>query len=335
MAFFWMLILIFALTAYVVLDGYDLGIGVLTLFQRDGKESRRMLEVVGNVWDGNESWLVLLAMGLWGGMPDAYATALPGLYLPLIVMIVGLIFRGFAIEMALHRPGFDRLWGTYFGIGSLAAAFAQGVLFGGLVTGITVRDGMFAGATWDFFGHGYSVLTGILTVVLFSLAGAARLQGKVDGELRGWVSAIVRKLTLLTVPGVALAAALLPIASSAHLHIGGAARSLTFAYAVLLAVAGFVTVYWRAGRTPDVAPFLGVVTAEVAGMIGLLALYFPQLVPPAVTVYSAASSHETLLFLSVIIGIFGPATVAYHAYANWVFRGRQELHDSENAGVVT
>ena len=93
MLFFWMIVIVGALLAYVVLDGYDLGIGVLTLFQPDAARRRRMIEVVGNVWDGNESWLILLAMGLWGGTPDAYATALPGLYLPLLVMIFGLIFQ--------------------------------------------------------------------------------------------------------------------------------------------------------------------------------------------------------------------------------------------------
>jgi cytochrome bd ubiquinol oxidase subunit II len=101
MLFFWLIIIVIALLAYVILDGYDLGIGVLTLFQRDAARRRRMIEVVGNVWDGNESWLILLAMGLWGGMPDAYATALPALYLPLLVMIFALIFRGFAVEMTL------------------------------------------------------------------------------------------------------------------------------------------------------------------------------------------------------------------------------------------
>src|ERR1700722_14477962 len=130
MAFFWYLIVIGALTMYVVLDGYDLGIGILTLFQQNPRDQRLMLEVVGNVWDGNESWIILLAMGLWGGTPDAYATMLPGLYLPLFATIFALIFRGIAMEMTLQRGGFARLWARYFGIGSLVAAFAQGVLFG-------------------------------------------------------------------------------------------------------------------------------------------------------------------------------------------------------------
>jgi len=123
MQFFLMIVVVSALLIYVLLDGYDPGIGVLTLFQPDAAR-RQMLEVVGNVWDGNESWLILLAMGLWGAMPDAFATALPGLYIPLLVMIFGLIFRGFAVEMTLNRALSDRTWTRLFGVGSLVAAFA-------------------------------------------------------------------------------------------------------------------------------------------------------------------------------------------------------------------
>jgi cytochrome bd ubiquinol oxidase subunit II len=328
MLFFWLIVIVVALLAYVILDGYDLGIGVLTLFQRDAARRRRMIEVVGNVWDGNESWLILLAMGLWGGMPDAYATALPGLYLPLLVMIFALIFRGFAVEMTLQRGVSDRTWARLFGIGSVVAAFAQGVLFGGLLCGVTVRHGVFAGATWDFFGHGYAVLTGLLTVTLFSLAGAARLQAKTDGALRDQMGAIVRPLTLATVGGVAVSAALLPVATSAHLRLGGVDRWLPFGYAVLVAAAGLWTAYRRAGRTPDGIPFAAVAAAEAAGLVALLALFYPQIVPPSVTLYSSAASRETIDFLVIAIGLLLPLTIAYHAYANWVFRGRQPQDDA-------
>ena len=147
---------------------------------------------------------ILLAMGLWACFPDAYATALPGLYIPLLVMIFALIFRGFSVEMTLHRAVSDRTWTRLFGVGSLVAAFAQGVLFGGLLCGITVHDQRFAGATWDFFGHGYAVLTGLVTVALFCLAGAAMLQAKTGGALRDQMAGLVRRLTPDTVWGVTL-----------------------------------------------------------------------------------------------------------------------------------
>ena len=332
MLFFLMIVIVFALLTYVVLDGYDLGIGVLTLFQPDAARRRQMLEVVGNVWDANEIWLVLVAMGLWACMPDAYATALPGLYIPLVVMLFALIFRGFSVEMTLHRAVSDRTWTRLFGVGSLVAAFAQGVLFGGLLCGITVHDQRFADATWDFFGHGYGVLTGLATVALFCLAGAAMLQAKTVGALRDQMAGLVRRLTLATVWAVALSAALLPVATSARLQLDGVDRWLPFSYAVLVAAAGFCTAYWRAGRTPDLVPFLAVSAAEIPGLVALVALYYPQIVPPSVTLYSSAASRNTLAFMVIAITVFVPGTIAYHAYANWVFRGRQPLDDGAAPG---
>jgi cytochrome d ubiquinol oxidase subunit II len=332
MLVFWMLVVVASLLTYVVLDGYDLGIGVLTLFERDAASRRRMVEVVGNVWDGNESWLVLLAMGLWGGMPEAYATALPALYLPLLTMIFALVFRGFAVEMTLRQPLSDRIWTRLFGVGSLVAAFAQGVLFGGLLCGVTVHHGLFAGRTWDFLGHGYALVTGLVTVSLFALAGAARLQAKADGELRDQAVAVVRPLVLTTVAGVIVSAALLPVATSARLYLAGVDRWLPFGNAVLVAAAGFWTAYRRAGRTPDGLPFAAVAAAEAAGLVALLALFYPQLVPPSVTLYSSAASRETIAFLVIAVGAIVPVTVVYQGYANWVFRGRQPLEDDSVPG---
>jgi cytochrome bd ubiquinol oxidase subunit II len=131
---------------------------------------------------------------------------------------------------------------------------------------------------------------------------------------------------------VAVAAALLPVATTARLHLGGADRWLPFGYAVLVAVAGFATAYRRAGRTPDRIPFAAVAAAETAGLVGLVALFYPQLVPPSVTLYSAAASRETLVFLVIAIGVIGPVTIAYHVYANWVFRGRQPVDDDALGG---
>jgi len=131
---------------------------------------------------------------------------------------------------------------------------------------------------------------------------------------------------------VALSAALLPVATSAQLRLGGVDRWLPFGYAVLVAAGRFWTAYRRAGRAPDLIPFLTVSAAEIAGLVALLALYYPQLVPPSVTLYSAGASRDTLVFLVISISVFIPGTIAYHAYANWVFRGRQPLDDGAVPG---
>ena len=151
------------------------------------------------------------------------------------------------------------------------------------------------------------------------------LQAKTDGALRDQMGAIVRPLTLATAAGVAVSAALLPVATSAQLRLGGVDRWLPFGYAVLVAAAGFWTSYRRAGRTPDGIPFAAVAAAEAAGLVALLALFYPQIVPPSVTLYSSAASRETIDFLVIAIGVLLPLTIAYHVYANWVFRGRQPL----------
>ncbi|MGX7678592.1 cytochrome d ubiquinol oxidase subunit II [Jatrophihabitans sp. DSM 45814] len=322
MTFFWMLILLLALLVYVVIDGYDLGIGALTLLQRNPVRNRARVELVGNVWDGNESWIILLAIGLMAGFPEAYATALPGLYLPICLMLFGLIFRGFALEMTLQRRGFNRIWGRLFGVGSLVAAFAQGLLFGGLLCGLPVIDHRFAGGTWDFLGHGYALLTGCATVLLYAWAGATQLQAKLGWDASGMPRRVLRRLTVAAAVASLLCAVLLPVATSARLSLAGVDRWLPFGYGVLLAAGGFWTVYRRAGRGPRQVGFFAAAAAQTGGLVALVSLYYPQLVPPSVTVYSAAASRSTLVFLTAMIGLIGPGTVAYGIYSHWVFRSR-------------
>lgn len=333
MAFFWMVVVIATLFVYIMLDGYGLGIALLTLVQREAASRRAMLDIVVNVWDLNQVWIVLLAMGLWAGLPEVYATALPGLYLPLIVFLFANILRGFSIEMASRRPG-TQVWLRLWGVGSLVTAFAEGVVFGGLLAGLPVRDGRFLGGTWDFFGNGYAVLTGVATVVLFALAGAAWLQAKTEGELRDWAAVLIRRLTLAMVAAVAACALILPLATSAVLRIDAVDRWVPFVYAILVAAGAAWTVYHRAGRRPDGIPFVAVAAAEAAGLVALVALYFPQLVPPSVTLYTAASPHLTLDFLTVAVCAVVPLTVVYHTYGMWVFRGREQVQDGGPAAAA-
>jgi cytochrome d ubiquinol oxidase subunit II len=222
--------------------------------------------------------------------------------------------------MALHRPGFDRVWGRLFGLGSLVAAFAQGVLFGGLLTGITVVNHRFAGRTWDFLGHGYALLTGVATVLLYTWAGAAQLQAKLAGDERLRAGRQVRFLTGPLVLAAALSASLLPAATDARLRLDGVARWLPFAYGLLIAAGAFYAAWHWAGRAPRQVSFFAAAAAQCAGLLALISLYFPVLVPPSVTIYSAAAGRTTLVFLTAMIGIIGPGTVAYGIYAHWVFR---------------
>ena len=169
---------------YVVLDGYDLGVGMLTLTERDVKARRELIEVVATAWDGNETWLILFGVTLFGGLPTAYGVALPALYVPIVVMLLALVFRGAAIERVSSTVGVPRGWGLAFGVGSLVAAFAQGVTIGGALSGIAVTNGQFSGGTFDFMTS-FALLTGVTTVVIYGAAGAAYVQLKTTGAVAG------------------------------------------------------------------------------------------------------------------------------------------------------
>jgi cytochrome bd ubiquinol oxidase subunit II len=169
----WMIFVLLALTMYIVLDGYDLGIGVLTLLDRDDSRRRAMYEQVAWTWDGNESWLVLLALTLWAGLPLVTGVALPALYIPLMLMLRSLIARGVALELIDQHDGWPPFWGKVFGIGSLLAAFCQGAAFGALVAGFNVHGIDFVGGPFTFLHHGYAVLTGLTAVALYVVAGCA------------------------------------------------------------------------------------------------------------------------------------------------------------------
>src|SRR5437588_3937089 len=157
--FLWLMVLLFSLILYVVLDGYDLGVGVLLLFERDDMRRKNMIEIIATAWDGNESWLIIVGIGLFAGFPLAYSTLLPALYVPFILMLLGLIFRGISIEFQSRATGYVRGWGLAFAIGSLIAAFCQGVIFGSIFEGIPTINGHFAGTPFGFL-QGFSLLTG-------------------------------------------------------------------------------------------------------------------------------------------------------------------------------
>ena len=211
-------------TMYILMDGYDLGIGVLTLLERDPGRRREMHELVAWMWDGNESWLVLIALVLWCGMPLVVGVALPALYIALVPMLWCLIGRGVATELIDQHEGWHRVWGKVFGVGSLVVAFCQGVAFGGLVAGVPVNGSAFAGGPFTFLHHGYAVLTGLTAIALYLVAGCAWVYLKTDGELQRHVARIGRVAIVALAVGTAASWALLSPAGPTVLHPGATAR---------------------------------------------------------------------------------------------------------------
>lgn len=323
----WMAFTFFALTMYVVLDGYDLGIGILTLLDRDDRRRREMHELVAWTWDGNESWLVLLALTLWAGAPLVVGVAMPALYVPLVLMLWALIARGVALELIEQHDGWHPLWGRLFGLGSLVAAFCQGVAFGGLVAGFHVRGAAFVGGPFTFLHHGYAILTGLTAVSLYTLAGSAFVYLKTGGETQRRAGRTGRLSVVLLAVGTAASWLLASAAGPVSLDPGGAARlPIWICGAVLLAAgltAAFVSFVDRpGGRHSDRAPAMATLAAYAGGLLLAAGLLYPTLVPPGITVHDAASPHSSLLFLTIGVGLVIPVILTYQAYGYWVFRGK-------------
>jgi cytochrome d ubiquinol oxidase subunit II len=318
----WMIFTLLAFTLYIVLDGYDLGIGVLTLLDGDDGRRRAMHELVAWTWDGNESWLVLLALTLWAGFPLVTAVALPALYVPLILMLWALIARGVALELIHQHDGWHPVWGRLFGVGSLAAGFCQGAAFGGLVAGLPVHGSAFAGGPFTFLHHGYAVLSGLTAVALYVVAGAAFVCLKSEGELRRRTARAGRTAVGALGIGTAASWVLGPLAGPLTLHAGDAARLPVTLVGAAALLTGVVTAAraFGAGR----APVPAALSVYAGGLLLAGGLLYPTLVPPGITVHDAASPHSSLLFLTIAASVIVPVILAYHALGYWVFRGKQE-----------
>jgi cytochrome bd ubiquinol oxidase subunit II len=332
----WFLIVALGLVLYVALDGYDLGMGILALTRRSDDERRALLELVSPVWDGNESWILLVAVGLWGGFPAATGALLPAVYLGVIVMVFSLIARGVSIEMISNAQGWPRPWGTAFMAGSLCAAFVQGVVVGAVVHGIPLGpDAHFSGGSFDFL-TGYSVLTGLTAVALYTLAGAAAVKMRSDDPtLRDSVARWGRNLVPVLALLVGLSAGLIAVAGVSGLTVDQPLRIVLLAGASLTAAAMLGAAWWSLGRPDhDNLAFVGVALAVVVGIAGLAVILYPFIVPPSLTIARAASPASSLEFLLGGVGMLVPLVIAYNAYAFWVLRPRRTAQHKLSPTVV-
>jgi cytochrome d ubiquinol oxidase subunit II len=311
-----------AFAMYVGLDGYDLGIGVLTLVERDDGRRRGMYELVARAWDANESWLVLLALTLWGGLPLVYGIVLPGLYIPLILMLFSLIIRGVSLEMLAQYGGWHRRWGLAFSLGSLSAGFCQGAAFGGLLAGLPSHGSSFSGGPFSFLHDGYAVLTGVTALVLYCLAGSAWVYAKATGVVQARAAIAGRAASLLLLPAVAGSWLLLSVVGPVSPHTNGAARLSIWLVGAVLLASGLAYAGYSFGRHPDKAPVFGTLGAYIGGLMLLIGLMYPYALPPHITVHEAASPGSTLIFLIAGVGACLPVIFTYQTFAYRTFRGK-------------
>jgi len=318
----WACIIAFAVAAYVVMDGFDLGIGILFPFFRVGSERDRAMNSIAPVWDGNETWLVLGGGGLLAAFPLAYAIILPALYAPLIAMLLGLIFRGVAFEFRWRDPAHRRLWDGAFCAGSLIATFAQGVTLGALLQGIAVNGRGYAGGWWDWLTP-FSVLTGASLVGGYALLGAGWLIWKTTGALQADARRFARPLVLGLLAAIAAVSAYTPFLEGKYYQrwFGYPGVLAAAQMPLLVALTGFLL--WRAiGGRRDGLPFLLTLILFGLSMVGLAISIWPDVIPGRVTIWAAAAPERSQLFMLVGAAIMVPVILAYTSWAYWVFRGK-------------
>lgn len=318
----WIGIVGFAVFMYVLMDGFDLGIGILYPFVPREEDRDTMMNSVAPVWDFNETWLVLGGAGLFAAFPIAYAVVLPAMYLPLLVMLVALIFRGVAFEFRFKAAARRHWWNRSFFLGSLLATFAQGVVLGSFIQGIPVVGRDFAGTMLHWLTP-FSLFCGLALIVGYALLGATWLIWRTIGRLQDWCFRVARRLMVMVLIGVAVVSLWTPFLLPDIAQRWFSMPNLVLLSPVPLVTAVLAVALWRAidnGR--EVAPFVLSMALFALSYLGLAISLWPNLIPPGVTVWQAAAPPETQVFLLVGMAFLIPSILGYTAYSYWVFRGK-------------
>lgn len=325
----WFLILGFFLVIYVVLDGFDLGVGILSLFTRSERRKGLMMTSLGNIWDANESWLVVVGGILFAAFPLAYGIILSALYIPIFLLLFGLAMRGVAFEF--HEQGKNkRLWLLVFSIGSLLAAVAQGLILGGILGGLQVVRGEYVGGPFPWLTF-FSLIVTLGVVGGYALLGATYLIMKTEGEYQAPYFGLAKRIALIPLAVAGMVTVYTPFLYHWIARKWFAMPNLLF-YAALpaLALFAFYMLYRSLNRRQENAPFFWTVLIFIASFTGLAATLFPYLVPNQVTIFQAASEGNTLRFMLVVVGTFIPIMLAYNGYMYRVFKGK--IHPEERYG---
>ena len=318
----WAFIIAFAVFAYVVMDGFDLGIGILFPTFAAGRERDRAMNSIAPVWDGNETWLVLGGGGLFAAFPLAYAVILPATYPLIIAMLLGLVFRGVAFEYRWRDPAHQQFWDMAFTGGSFVAALAQGMTLGALLQGIEVEGRAYAGSWWDWLTP-YTLLTGLGTVAGYALLGSTWLIWKLDGEEQAHARKLAIRWGAVTIVLMG-AVSLYNIALNADYAARWlSAPEIYYAAPVPILTAVVALSMLRAIlKDRNSKPFWLGIALFFLGMSGLGVTIWPYAVPEALTIWDAAAPERSQIFMLVGVALTLPLIIAYTAWAYWVFRGK-------------
>jgi cytochrome d ubiquinol oxidase subunit II len=312
--------LAFTLTLYVMLDGFDLGVGILLLFQPAKASRDHMVDSITPTWDGNETWIIMAGVTLLAAFPVAYSILLPAFYLPVILMLLALGFRGVSFEFRVQSKQHRREWDIAFGVGSLVAALMQGLVVGGLMQGVTVQNRHFAGSVLDIF-RPLPVISGIALLFGYAVLGAGWLKLKSNVSLQDFATRSLR----VSAPAFAV---LIGIACiyAARIQPGIRAQWASHGTALgclvgLFAIAA-VMLTARRGNSRPALPFLLGLSLFIVGISGIAFIVFPEIVPFSVSLWDAASSSSSQRLVMIGAACVTPVVLAYSAFAYWIFRGK-------------
>ena len=318
----WAGIIAFAVFMYVLMDGFDLGVGILFPWAPRDRDRDLMMNSVAPIWDGNETWLVLGGGGLLAAFPLAYAIILPALYLPLLVMLIALIFRGVAFEFRFKANTSRHWWDKAFHFGSLIATFAQGVSLGAFIQGFEVSGRDYAGGALDWLSP-FSLLTGCGLVAGYALLGAGWLILKTEDRLQDWAYAVAKPILLVVLLFVALVSASTPLAEHDIARRWFSWPNILYLSPVPLITVALGVALWRAlSRRHERQPFALTMGLFALSYLGLAISLWPNIVPPDITIWQAAAARESQIFMLIGAAFLVPTLVGYIGYSYWVFRGK-------------
>ncbi|WP_295975969.1 cytochrome d ubiquinol oxidase subunit II [uncultured Xanthomonas sp.] len=319
----WFGVIGFGVLMYVLLDGFVLGLGILAPFAEDEDQLDLMMNTAAPIWDGNETWLVLGGAGLLAAFPKAYAVVLSALYLPVLLMLIALVFRGVAFEFRFKARSSKYLWGWAFALGSLCAAFWQGVILGALVEGMPLQDGKYLGGVLGWFSP-FSMLTGAAVVFGYALLGGSWLILKTEGAMQRIARTLTRPLVLVVVVFMGLVSAWLPFLDSRIMARWFHDGNFWWLSPVPLLVLVNALALWRAAMAQgrDARPFVLTLCFFVLGFFGLVLGIWPNIVPPGLTIWEAASPPSSQGFVLAGLAVLLPVILGYTAWSYRVFRGK-------------
>lgn len=319
----WGFLIATAVFLYALLDGFDLGCGILFLFAPSDKCRDRIMNSIAPFWDGNETWLILGGGGIFAAFPVAYAILMPALYLPVIFMLLGLIFRGVAFEFRFKSSQeYRKIWDIAFHAGSLLAAFMQGVILGNFVQGIEVNGRSFAGGPLDW-ANGFSIVTGIALIFGYALLGATWLIMKTEDITQNWARGIASYVLVYVGLAMAIVSISMPFIDKRIIELWFSLPNFFYLLPIPLFTAfGFVLLWKDLKSSNEVRPFFLTIVLFFLGYLGMGISLYPWIVPFKFTIWEAAavSTSQSLLLVGVII--FLPIILIYTAYSYYVFRGK-------------